>query len=198
MAITLPTSPAPRSMTPRLVSRRRDLEPTFNGPTTRVRRLGSRWSVDVEMPPMRYAEAMAWIAALTSAEADTVILRLPQPDFDTGSPGTPLVNGAGQLGAAIDLDGVTVGYLVKAGQWLNLTASGRSYLYQVVADRFPDGSGVLPDLAINPMIRRSPADNSAVQLATPVIEGFLSGRETMWTVDVARTVGLAFTVTERE
>jgi hypothetical protein len=198
MAVTLPTSPAPRSMTPRLVSRRRDLEPTFSGPTTRVRRLGSRWSVDVEMPPMTYESAMTWIAALTSAEADTVILRLPQPGFDTGSPGTPLVNGASQLGATINLDGFTVGYLVKAGQWLNLTAAGRSYLYQAVADRYPSDTGVMPSLGINPMIRRSPADNSAVEFATPAIEGFLSGRETMWTVDVARTVGLAFTVTERE
>ena len=185
-------------MTPRLVSRRRDLEPAFNGPTTRVRRIGSRWAFDVELPPLAYGDAMAWVAALTSAEADTVILRLPQPGFAIGTPGTPLVNGATQLGSSINLDGFAASYPAKAGQWFNLTAVGRTYLYQVAADKAANGSGVMNALTINPMIRRSPADNSAAGFATPVIEGFLSGRETGWTVDVARTVGLSFTVTERE
>jgi hypothetical protein len=55
----------------------------------------------------------------------------------------------------------------------------------------------MDDLAINPMIRTSPADNAVTEFAEPMVEGFLSGNETMWTVDVARTVGLSFTITER-
>lgn len=197
MAITLPASPAPRSITPRLVSRRRDLEPTFGGPVSRVRRLGSRWSLDVEMPPMVYRKAMEWVAALIRAEADTVVLGLPQPGFDEGVPGSPLVNGSGQLGSTLNVDGFTPAYIASAGQWFNLTASGRIYLYQVAADAVATG-GAIASLGINPMIRRSPADNSAVGFAEPVIEGFLSSREASWTVDVARTVGLSFTITERE
>jgi hypothetical protein len=196
MAITLPASPAPRSMTPRLISKRRDLEPTFGGPTTRVQRLGSRWSIDFELPPMRYSDAMAWAAALTKGEGDTVLLKVPQPGFDTGAPGTPLVNGAGQLGSLIDLDGFGT-YTAKAGQFFSIIISGRRYLYQVAADQAA-AAGVMTDLPISPMIRRSPANNAVVEMATPYIEGFLSGRETSWTVDVARTVGLAFTITERE
>lgn len=197
MAITLPVSPAPRSITPRLISKRRDLEPMLGGLVSRVRRLGSRWAIDFDFPPMGYADAMAWVAALTSAEADTVVLAIPQPDFDPGAPGAPLINGSGQLGALLNLDGFTEAYAARAGQWLNVTASSRLYLYQVAADKVAAG-GVMNGLAINPMIRRSAPDNSPVEFASPKIEGFLSGRETSWTVDLARTVGLSLTITERE
>ena len=200
MAITLSTTPGPRSINPRLVSRRRDLAPTFNGPTSRIRRIGSRWAIDFVFPPMTYETAMEWVAKLTSAEADTVILAVPQPGFETGAPGVPLVNGAGQLGSALDLDAFTPNHVARSGQWLNLTVGGQLYLYQVAADTIATASGpggVMADLPINPMIRRSPADNSAADFSTPKIEGFLSGNENGWTVDLARTVGLSFTITER-
>lgn len=201
MSTALPIAPGPRALTARLVSRRRDLEPTFNGPTSRIRRIGSRWAMDFELPPMAYADAMAWVAALTAAEADTVTMLIPQPGFDTGAPGLPLVNGATQLGSLLDLDSFTPNHVVRAGQWFNLTVSGQLYLYQVAAEKVATASGpggVMADLAINPMIRRAPADNSAAGFAEPKIEGLLSGNEGGWTVDVARTVGLAFTITERE
>lgn len=197
MAVELPRTPAPRGLVFRPITRRRDLEPAFGGPTSRVRRLGSKWAVDVELPPMRYEKAMAWVAALTSADADTVVLALHQPGFKPGVPGSPLVNGAGQLGSLISLDTFTPEYAATAGQWFNLTAAGRTYLYQVAADTIATG-GACPALPINPMIRRSPANNSPAVFSDPVIEGFISGRETTWTVDVAKTVGLAFTITERE
>lgn len=198
MSLLFPSPPSPRALTWRMVSRRRDLEPTFGGPTSRIRRLGSRWSVDVEMPPMSYADAMAWVAMLASAEADTVQMSIPQPDFDPGAAGAVLVNGAGQLGSSLALDGFTPEYVAKAGQWFNLVgATGQKYLYQVAADTVASG-GAAAALPISPMIRRSPADNSAADFVTPVIEGFISGREASWTVDVARTVGLTFSITERE
>ena len=197
MAITLPTTTGPRNITARLISRRRDLEPTFNGPTNRVRRIGSRWSIDFDYPPMTYSDAMVWVAALTSAEADTVILAVPQPGFSVGSPGSPLVNGASQLGSALDLDGFSTSYAARAGQWFNVTVSSRLYLYQVATAKTASAD-VMADLAINPMIRASPANNSAADFSTPKIEGFLSGDQTAWTVDTARHVGLSFTITEAQ
>ena len=197
MAITLPATPGPRNITARLVSRRRDLEPTFNGPTSRVRRIGSRWSIDFDLPPMTYSDAMVWVAALTSAEADTVILAVPQPGFSTGVPGSPLVNGANQLGSTIDLDGFSPSYVATVGQWFNITVSSRLYLYQVATEKMASAD-VMADLAINPMIRASPANNSAADFTTPKIEGFLSGDQTAWTVDTARHVGLSFTITEAQ
>jgi hypothetical protein len=47
-----------------------------------------------------------------------------------------------------------------------------------------------------PMLRGSPADNSAVEFAQPMIEGWLEGDSRSWSVARARTVGLQFTVIE--
>lgn len=198
MAITLPTTGDVVAMTPRLISRRRDLEPTFNGPTSRIRRIGSRWAIDFELGPLEYEDAMQWVAALTSAEAETVIFPVPQLSFDTGAPGSPLVNGGSQLGSSLALDAVTPVHVLRAGQWFNLTVSSQLYLYQVATETIATTGGVMAALPINPMIRRSPADNSAADFSTPKIEGFLSGRETSWTVDNGMWVGLSFTITERE
>jgi hypothetical protein len=196
MGVELPAWPGPRDLAFRLISKRRDLEPTFGGPTTRVQRLGSKWAADVTLPPLSYEDAMAWVAALTRAEGDTVILDLPQPDFQIGNPGDVRVNGANQQGLLLNLDGFNP-YTAKAGQWFNLIIGGQRYLYQVAVDRTAAGGAMSP-LQISPMIRRSPPDNALADFATPKIEGFLSGRETTWTIEVARTVGLQFTITERE
>lgn len=198
MAVLLPSSPAPTSITPRLVTRRTDLEPTFGGPVTRIQRLGTRWALDVEMPPMDYIEAMAWIAALTAADAETVVLNLPQPLLEIGNPGTPLTDGAGQVGKIMRLDGFTPSYPLKAGQWASLVMGGQRYLHMVRADKAATSSGLMDGLLVEPMLRRAPADNTVVEVAEPKIEGFLSGRETSWTVDRAMFVGIAFSITERE
>jgi hypothetical protein len=122
---------------------------------------------------------------------------VPQPGFDTGAPGSPLVNGGSQLGSLIDLDGFHPGYIVRAGQWFNITVSSRLYLYQVSTEQVASAD-VMADLAINPMIRASPANNSVADFSTPKIEGYLSGDQTAWTVDTARHVGLSFTITEAQ
>ena len=47
MSVTLPTTPAPRSVTPRLVTARAELRSAFGGSTQRISRTGSRWAYDV-------------------------------------------------------------------------------------------------------------------------------------------------------
>ena len=195
MTIALPAAPSPRSVSPRLISNRRDLEPALGGPTQRVQRVGARWALDVEMPPIPYDAAMAWVAALVAGDAEPVRLALPQPGFDTGEPGSPRVNGGGQAGRSLILDGFGA-YTAKAGQFFSIAHASGRHLHMVRAD-LAAAAGAMA-LAFEPMLRRSPADNTVVEFETPMIEGFLSGRETGWTVDLARTVGLSFTITERE
>lgn len=195
MTIALPASPAPRSATPRPVTRRRDATPIFNGPESRTQFLGDRWALDVELPPMTYTQAMAWVSALTRGGSERVSLPFPQPGFDTGAPGTTLVKGAGQLGQALIVDGFNA-YTVKDGQFFNVITAGRRYLHMATADVAAVAGQAT--LAFLPMLRRSPTDNAPVELAAPLIEGFVSGRDWSWTVDLAQTVGLAFTIGERE
>ena len=73
---------------------------------------------------------------------------------------------------------------------------GRRYLYQARTAIAASAGGVVA-LPITPMIRKAPTDNAVCEFAAPMIEGFLQGSGTQWTVDIARTVGLEFTIFER-
>lgn len=193
MPLTLPTSPQPAQIAVGLVSARNDLVPAFGGPTQRLNRKGSRWRAQVTLPPMTYAEALAWTDL--RAEADTVVLNVPQPGLEIGSPGTPLVNGAGQLGSSLAIDGLTAGYVVRKGQYLSVVISGQRYLYEATAAVTANGSGQAT-VAIRPMLRASPPDNAVVEVAQPRIEGFVK-TDVMFSVDAARLVGLTFEIEER-
>lgn len=197
MAVTLPTTPAPARMAPRLLTWANELTPVLGGPTMRLNRLGSRWEARVVMPPMTYEAAMAWAAAFTKAETDTVVMNLYQPGFNPGSPGTTLVNGAGQLGMSLNVDGFSGAYQVKPGQFFSIVISGQRYLYQATA-AVTAASGAAT-LAFGPMLRKSPPNNGVVELAQPKIEGFAKLDDSAREVTADRLVhGFSFTITERE
>lgn len=194
-AIVLPSDPWPSGVSFRPVRAGFDLPGTF-GVDQRVSRMGDRWAMDVQMPPMPYGDtALRWVARLSRARGDVVRMRVPQPGLAVGDPGDVLVNGAGQSGTSLIVDGVNAPTSLREGQWVSITTGGRSYLHLIAADVLFDSAGEAT-LTLDPMLRVSPADNSPVEIEEPVIEGFLeAGQE--WTVDVARHVGLSFTIRER-
>lgn len=71
--------------------------------------------------------------------------------------------------------------VVPAGVFFNITVSGQIYLYTLSADAIVNASGQSA-LPVAPMLRASPADDSAVDFATPKIEGFLSGDASGWRI----------------
>lgn len=81
--------------------------------------------------------------------------------------GTPLVNGANQTGTSLITDGWTsTAPAFLAGDLVGyVDSSGRSMLHRVVADVSPVTGAATLTLA--PAIRRSPADNAALNLTTP-------------------------------
>lgn len=196
MSVTLPTSPAPRSITPRLITARAELRSAFGGSVQRINRLGSRWAFDVELPPMTHAAALDWVDLLT--EADTAILNLPEPGITIGSPGTPLVNGASQTGSSLVTDGWTNGYVIPKGKWFSVSVSSLLYLYQTTAAVTANGSGQAT-LTVRPMLRASPADNAALNVNPAKVEGFVSVPDGAFGISVNRLVeGLTFSIEERK
>src|SRR5690606_36643577 len=111
---------------------------------------------------------------LIKAEGEPLILPVPQPGLEVGPAGSPRVNGAGQLGTTLLVDGLTPAYVVRAGQFLSVIVDGRRFVYVATEDVVADGSGAAA-LKVGPMIRRSPADNAVVEIAQPMIEGFVQG-----------------------
>ena len=192
--LTLPSSPQPRSVTPRLITARNELTPAFGGTVQRLNRKGSRYALAVELPPMKYVDALAWDDLM--AEVDTVLMTVPQPGLVIGSPGTPLVNGAGQSGSSLTLDGLTGGYVIRKGQWLSVVISGRRFLHRAASAATASGGGTVT-VALRTMLRSPPPDNAVVEIAAPMIEGFARMADDALAVGIEHLVSLSFTIEER-
>lgn len=190
--LVLPTDPAPANMGIAMIAAKNVLAPAFGDGEQELLRKGSRYALTFQMPPMRYVTSMDWDDLMT--EGDTVVMKVHQPGFDTGAPGTPRVNGAGQSGSALVIDGLTNGYVIRKGQFLSVITQGRRFLYRAKANvTVSGGTATVP---LRTMLRFPPADNDVVEIAQPMIEGFVRDLGE-WAVGVDRLVGLQFTVRER-
>jgi hypothetical protein len=192
--LTLPTVPAPRSMGIELVTAKNTLTPAFGGSDQELLRKGTRYALSFEVGPMAYVTSMDWDDLM--AEGDTVLMRVYQPGLVIGAPGTPLVNGAGQAGTSLVIDGLTAGYVIRKGQFLSIVTAGQRYLYRARASATANGSGQAT-VQFRNMLRRPPADNDVVEIAQPMIEGFVKDMS-MGAVGPDGLVTISFTVRERE
>src|SRR3546814_736898 len=115
---------APVAMTPRLLDWGADQAPVLGGPMQRITRLGSRHAVDVQMPPMDYPDAMAWIQRLKRGKTDRVLMPFLQPGLSL----TGYTNGTA-TGSGSTLAFTGIGKALVEGQFFSLVIGGRRYLY---------------------------------------------------------------------
>lgn len=191
--LTLPNDPAPANMAIAIISAKNTLTPAFGGAEQELLRKGSRYALTFSMPPMAYVQSMEWDDLM--AEGDTVLMRVFQPGLVIPNPGTPLVKGAGQAGTALTIDGLPDGYVIRKGQFLSVVSAGQRFLYRAKASATSVGGTAT--VSLRTMLRRPPNDNDVVEIAQPMIEGFVRDLGE-WAVGVDRMVGLQFTVKERE
>jgi hypothetical protein len=175
-----------------------ELSPFLGGPVQRIERLGSRFAMDIQLPPMRIEpDGRRMISQLARAKFEGVRVEIPQVDFDTGAPGSTLVDGAVPGGTSLPIKSGTAYYAIKEGQFVTVIHSGRRYVHMAAAQLILDASGE-GDLTVHPMLRTPLSNNDVIEIGRPMIEGWISGNEYAWTLDMARTVGLSFTVAEIE
>lgn len=191
--------PNPWSVAAKLLDFTHDLTPPMGGQGQRIARMGARWSLTFSsLPGLGATMGRAILAARAKARAtgDTCAFAWPQAAF-TAAIGAPAVNGAGQLGARLIVNGLTaLTTSLVAGSFFSLTYGGRSHLHALTDTAVVDGGGNTT-LSIAPMLRGSPAAGAVLQFAQPVIEGFIQGQSEDWTLERLAWVGLpAFTVTE--
>lgn len=197
MAIYLPSSPSPRTAQPQLLDFGAILEPDLGGASQYVGRLGDRYEVAVDLPPMSAETARVFIARLTKAKKSSLVMPFPQPGVAVGAEGAPRVNGAGQAGTFLTIDGLPANKVLKEGWFLSIIVSGQRYVAQIQEDVTASAGGAVT-LSIEPMLRVSPPDNAVIELANPMIQGFVQGNGLPWEIDTATTVGLGFTLREIE
>jgi len=175
-----------------LLTNKNVLVSALGGDEQERQRKGSRYALRFTMRPMPYTTAMAWDDL--NAEGVTVLMKVYQRGFDTGAPGTPRVNGAGQGGTNLTVDGMTNGYVVRKGQFLSIITNGRRFLYRAASDATVESGQVV--IPLRTMLRYPPSDNDVVEIAQPMIEGFVRDKSEE-EVGVDNLVELSFTVRER-
>ncbi|MNS92417.1 hypothetical protein D3C72_1265550 [compost metagenome] len=191
--LTLRTDPAPAKMAIAMVTAKNTLTPAIGGAEQELLRKGTRYALTFSMPVMTYVQSMEWDDLM--AEGDTVLMRVFQPGLVIPNPGTPMVKGAGQAGTSLTIDGLPNGYVIRKGQFLSVVSAGQRFLYRAKASATSvAGTATIP---LRTMLRRPPNDNDVVEIAQPMIEGFVRDLGE-WAVGVDRLVGLQFTVRERE
>lgn len=177
----------------------KDMRPTGAGPTQRQDRVGTRHSIEFDIPVKRYAWCGAGLASdlALARTGEGAIIEIPEPGTPEVNYGNPVVNGAPQIGSSISLRGLTPGAVIKKGKWLSLFANNRWYAHFTTHADVVVPAGGVAVLKIYPMIRRSPADGSPVKLAKPVIQGLT--KDPVRRKLVRRVgIGLAFAIEEQE
>ncbi|MEK9917978.1 MAG: hypothetical protein VW496_01170 [Pelagibacteraceae bacterium] len=201
--LTLPTESGIASVTLRTVNSVAISESPFTFKQQVIEHSGQRWEAEVTMPPMVRADAEAWVAFLVSLRGvkGTFLLGDPVGASARGSasvtPGTPVVNGAGQTGDALTIDGCpnsATGYL-KAGDYIQLGGGSTSTLHKVLADVNTNASGQA-NLDLWPSIRNAPADNATVVVSSARGLFRLSSNQTDWSISEASIYGVTFAAVE--
>lgn len=183
-SVELPSTPGPAAVAWELVDFGGTLSGALGGMAQRVNRLGNRWRCRITMPPLTPAQAREWSSALAQGLRQGVLWKVRQVGFAPGAAGTPLVNGGSQAGNALTVDGLTALYPYRIGQVFSLLTGSRRYVHHVAGNGRANGSGQAT-LAIEPALRVTPADNSTVELAAPMLEGLLES-PVAWSLDPNR------------
>jgi len=157
--------------------------------------MGSKYALDYTMRPMTYDQAQEW--ADIDDESATVVMSIYQPGLDTGAPGNPLIDGAGQAGSLPVFKGLTPFYAMRKNQWVSVKTGGVWYAYRAKFETVADENGRLV-LPIRTLLRTSPANNDEVEIGDPKIEGYPTPADGCWAISATdRLIRLAFTITER-
>ncbi len=194
--LTLPSHTGIRNITLRAVNTVGLTQSPFTYAQQAVAHSGQRWEVDVTLPAMNRADAEQWVAFLISlrGQLGTFTLGDPVGASPRGSAGgTPLVNGASQIGGTLAIDGCTAsqtGWL-KAGDYIQLGTAGSATLHKVLADVDSNGSGQV-SVDIWPYIRTAPSDNASVTLTNTVGRFRLASNTQNWSIRDTALYGITF------
>lgn len=166
--ISLPLNPAPSSFNIDGPSFTAISRSPWSGSQQVQQNQGQFWTFSVQYPPMSDDQARNWFGILAGLKGSfgTFLFGDPlwkKPRGNWGS--APLVNGAGQTGATLAVDGLPSSAVIRAGDYLQLGSGSSSRLHVVTQDVTAVAGAATLD--IWPSLRSSPADNSAIVVNSP-------------------------------
>lgn len=169
--------------------------PGLGGALSYESRLGDRWSIRLRTPMMAVEpDWRRWSALFDDAERLGGIFEIPQPGYDVGAPGTPLVDADTASGREVPIKGLTPDYAIRAGQWLSIVSDGYRYADRVAVQAIADSSGDAT-VRLRNLIRAPLSEGDVVELGAPKIEGAVEilSRPPL---EIERVTSIEFLVTE--
>lgn len=167
----------------------------FTGQQQMQRHPGAWWEAHVSLPPMKRADAEAWIAFLFSLKGryGTFLLGDPSATSPRGTvAGSPVVDGAHAARAeTLALRGLTAGTTLLAGDYVQVGSGSTSRLHKVLADVTASGGGLVT-LDIWPSLREALTDGAAIVTTNPRCVFRLAQSVQEVDIDTARLYGLDF------
>lgn len=164
---------------------------------------GQMLEAEISLPPMTRAEGEQWVSFLIKLKGmqGTFLLGDPAAATPRGSasstPGTPVVNGAGQIGDDLTVSGLPAdvdGYLL-AGDYIQLGTSGAATLHKVLNNVDTNASGI-GAIDLFPAIRTAPTDAATVVVSNAKGVFRLATNETNWSINEVTHYGLSFAAVE--
>lgn len=193
--LTVPSSPGFRST--RFGLERDDYSLALkSGATIEAVSPSNRYYGSFFLPDVKAAQLRLWRSFLSQAtSADNQFLVSP-PDHvgpSTGYAGSnPLIDGAGQLGLSISVDGLPASTaILLEGDYLSVD----NRLYECTSDVTSDGSGGAV-ISLNRPLRDAPQDNAVVELLAPVSIMKLPNRSYLVDENRNRTYRVSFDAVE--
>lgn len=161
---------------------------------------GQRWTASITLPPMKRERAEPWITFLMSLYGRKGYFLLSDPN--AASPqgavsGTVLVNGAGQSGSYLVVDGLTANLVnaFKAGDYIQLGTGASARLHKVLTNASANSLGSAT-LDIWPNLRSIPADNDPVTYLSASGLFRLTNNVTSWNINQISSYGISFDCAE--
>jgi len=159
---------------------------------------GARWEMDITLPPLTYVEARQWEAFILSLRgmSGTFIMGNPLHDAPQGTATTALLQGQAVVrSTSINVDGASSGQTLKAGDYFQLGSGADAHIHQIVQDATFDGLGQAT-LDVEPPLRKTYANNTALDLTFPKGVWRLSSNDIGWSVDQASLHGFTIPCVE--
>lgn len=162
---------------------------------------GEQWHIEFQLPPvLSRVNANKWKAFFLSLKGSygQFYMGDPSSKIPLGvATGTPVVNGLGQTGNSLATDGWTpsTANILRAGDYIQIGTGSSSRLHMVMADVNSNSSGEAL-LSIEPALRYSPNDGTAITVNNPVGVFRLVDNDFSWSVNPGSVYRMSFQAVE--
>lgn len=168
-----------------------------------IQHQGQRWTATCTLAPMKRQDAEAWVAFLLSLKGQYGYFLLGDPNCKapqgaaSTTPGTPVINGAGQTGDTLNIDGLpinTTGYLLP-GDYIQLGSGATATLHKVLTQVNTNALGEAT-LDIWPNNKVARPDGNPVVINNCKGRFRLSSNVTQWEINNISSYGITFDCVE--